>query len=49
MVIQPSVAEIDCQPDTRIMLCSDGISDMLTEVEIAGNPEQEKECIRYSP
>ena len=34
MVIQPSVAEIDCQPDTRIMLCSDGISDMLTEVEI---------------
>ena len=22
------------QPDTRIMLCSDGISDMLTEVEI---------------
>lgn len=34
MVIQPAVAAIDYQPGTRLLLCSDGITDMLTEVKM---------------
>lgn len=34
MVIQPAVAEIEYQPGARLLLCSDGITDMLTEVEM---------------
>lgn len=34
MLLEPSIVEIDYQPEDRYLLCSDGLTDMLTEQEI---------------